>query len=688
MPDQEKLRVGSVCSGVGGFELGLHRADSRFDLQWLCEKIEQRRTILRRHWPEVPIHDDITELDPDALEPIDLLVGGTPCQDLSVAGKRGGLEGERSGLFWHFIRLRNSLVPRWTVWENVPGALSSNDGMDFALVLGAFVGAQCHVPADGWGRSGVAAGPWGGCVWRTLNSQHFGVPQRRHRVFVVGRLGGMVPTEVLLERRGGEGNPAPRQQTRPRAPGDAGSEPKGAGSVGTPGGVAQSLTTRFGNSGPDLPDAEGGWLVSDQPDVAEPLLQGGESSYRIGAEEAANGFLQVAPALTKRYHKGVPSDGDDAVVLEAPDTAAPLTRGSAASKGVSEPGRRQEDDVNLVAAQGFDGTQDTTIHDELSPTGGEGTAAPMVFEEKTQVRRLTPTECERLQGFPDGWTMLKGSSMIEAPSHYQLAPEPPPWELEPTTFEWQAGGNSDESWRGGPRSWICDKPGTARALGTTKVPAVFTKRHAASHDDDYESWEEADEARTLVDGRLNAMLAVDGVIHADAVGRDGEAKTPSPDAEGNVRLRDAGLGITDDDQSYNLTTGKPHAVSIRTAQQGANGLGITDEFAPTIDETGAGAVAHALTAEGFDASEDGTGRGTPLVPDVHPTLRSNPRNNSNPSTQADMLVASVPVGSSCPFDPPPDAHRYAAMGDAVTVPVISFIGSRIAAIEDGKDPDA
>lgn len=679
MSDQEKLRVGSVCSGVGGFELGLHRASARFDVRWMCEVLPQRRAILGRHWPDIPVHPDITELDPDALDPIDCLVGGTPCQDLSVAGKRSGLEGERSGLFWHFIRLRNSLVPRWTLWENVPGALSSNGGLDFALVLGAFVGAECHVPAGGWTRSGVAAGPWGGAVWRTLNSQHFGVPQRRHRLFVVGCLGGPVPSEVLLERAGGEGDSAASAEARPGAARRPRGEPKGAGAVGTPGGVSQSLTSRFGNSGADLPDAEAGWLVADEPDVADTLLANGslDRNGKPGSRTDSQP-LTIAPALTKRYQKGVTSDADDAVIVEgSPEVAAPLTRGSATGDGVSEPGRRQEDDVNLVA---FDGTQgDAAPLDDMSPAlrVGKGAAAPTAFVQNqreevrevdqamslsadpgshqdtrlaagSQVRRLTPTECERLQGFPDGWTIPDGPSLADTPSYYQLG-YPPNWEL-----------------------------------------VAYTKRHAANHDEDYESWEEADHARTLVDGRLNGTLAVEpSCIHTDAIGRSGDSLTPSPDAEGRIRLRDAGIGVRDDGQSFGLMTGKPHAVgpvhSIRTAQQGANGIGVQAEVAPTCDETGAGAVAHALTSEGHDASEDGTGRGTPLVADAAPTLRSNPRNNSHPPTEADMLVTDGAGG--VPHDPQPDAHRYAAMGDAVTVPVISFIGSRIAACDERRDPD-
>jgi hypothetical protein len=140
------------------------------------------------------------------------------------------------------------------------------------------------------------------------------------------------------------------------------------------------------------------------------------------------------------------------------------------------------------------------------------------------------------------------------------------------------------------------------------------------------------------------------------------------------------MGVRDDGQAYNLTTGAPHAVGpVAGAIQGRCGLGPDQAASNKL-------VTHALTAEGFDASEDGTGRGTPLVADTAPTVRTQQRNNSNPGTEADMLVTDGSAG--IPFDPQPDAHRYAAMGDAVTVPVISFIGSRIAALEDGRNPDA
>lgn len=206
------VRVVSVCSGAGGMDLGFHRAG--FTTVALCEYEPWLRDLLALRFPGVPCWPDLRTLNPAELPAADVLIGGTPCQDLSITGRRAGLDGAKSGLFWDFCRIRNAAGVEWAVWENVAGALSSNDGVDFACVLGAFVGADVPVPRGGWTGFGVVTGPWGGAVWRVLDAQWFGVPQRRRRVFVVGRLGGTCPPEVLLEPAGSGWNPPPSRQPR------------------------------------------------------------------------------------------------------------------------------------------------------------------------------------------------------------------------------------------------------------------------------------------------------------------------------------------------------------------------------------------------------------------------------------------------------------------------------------------
>ena len=157
--------VGSTFTGVGGFDLGFEQAG--FEIAWQCELDAWKRSVLAAHWPDVQIFDDITTMtDPP---PVDILIGGFPCQDLSVAGKRKGFDGERSVLAFEFLRLAESIRPKWIVLENVPGLLSSSGGADFARLVD-------EVVACGYG-----------VAWRILDARFFGVPQRRRRVFIVAR---------------------------------------------------------------------------------------------------------------------------------------------------------------------------------------------------------------------------------------------------------------------------------------------------------------------------------------------------------------------------------------------------------------------------------------------------------------------------------------------------------------------
>lgn len=167
------MRFGSLFSGVGGMDLGLERAG--MTPTFMCEIDPRCRMVLRRHWPDVPCHDDVTTLDGATLPEVDLVAWGSPCQDLSVAGNRAGMAGERSGLFHEGMRVIREMreasdgrSPTWSVWENVEGALSSNQGRDFGVVIDAMADAGAVV-----------------VEWAVLDGQFFGPPQRRKRVFVV-----------------------------------------------------------------------------------------------------------------------------------------------------------------------------------------------------------------------------------------------------------------------------------------------------------------------------------------------------------------------------------------------------------------------------------------------------------------------------------------------------------------------
>jgi len=181
------LTHGSLFSGVGGFDLGADAAG--IETLWQCEINKQARSVLAKHWPNVTRYEDVKQLKGNEVKPVDIISFGSPCQDLSIAGKGAGLAGERSGLFHEAIRIAKEMrdatqgqQPRFLIWENVRGALSSNGGDDFAEAL------------EEMAKIGAVD-----ISWRLVNACHFGVPQRRVRVFVVADLGGECAGEILSQ---------------------------------------------------------------------------------------------------------------------------------------------------------------------------------------------------------------------------------------------------------------------------------------------------------------------------------------------------------------------------------------------------------------------------------------------------------------------------------------------------------
>lgn len=177
----EPKRVISFFAGIGGFDLGLERAGMTVVAQ--CEKDKFCQDVLRKHWPEIALFGDITEVSSGDLPDADVWTGGFPCQDVSLAnqGKRKGLAGERSGLFFEFRRLLEDRLPPWIILENVPGLLNSNGGEDFRTVI------------DSLGELGYSL------AWRVLDAKYFGTPQRRRRIYIVGSLGNQRSARVLFD---------------------------------------------------------------------------------------------------------------------------------------------------------------------------------------------------------------------------------------------------------------------------------------------------------------------------------------------------------------------------------------------------------------------------------------------------------------------------------------------------------
>jgi len=326
------IRYLSVCSGIEAASVAWH------PLGWTpvgFSEIEAfPSAVLAHHYPGVPNHGDLTQHEswPVDRGDVDLIVGGTPCQAFSVAGLRGGLADARGNLALSFCQLVARLRPRWVVWENVPGVLSSNGGRDFGSIIGAL--AEC-----GYGVS-----------YRVCDAQFFGVPQYRRRVFVVGYFGDWEPAAaVLLEPESLRRNPREIEAPQDDSAGGASRSPRG------PRGYR---LVAFGKYADD----------------------------------------DHASALKTRDYK----DATDLVVAAAPVdavTRAPQTFTAPATGTFRE---------STVAG---------TLIRHNGQGAGETQNAAFVLTPALTVRRLTPVEHERLQGFPDGYTAIpwKGKPAAECP---------------------------------------------------------------------------------------------------------------------------------------------------------------------------------------------------------------------------------------------------------------------------------
>ncbi len=207
------MNVLSLFSGVGGMDLGLEKAGHT--IIGMCEIDRNARSVLQHHWPDTPIYEDVTTLDgKQFLGTTNIVAGGSPCQNLSVAGHREGLGGTASSLFWHQCRIADQAQAEWVIWENVAGALNSNNGMDFSAVLWGLTGFAPAVPKNGWRKMGMCVGPKRTAIWRLLDAQWFGVPQRRRRIFIVAGPANKCRPEILFDCESVHRDPQKSQQQK------------------------------------------------------------------------------------------------------------------------------------------------------------------------------------------------------------------------------------------------------------------------------------------------------------------------------------------------------------------------------------------------------------------------------------------------------------------------------------------
>lgn len=427
-------------------------------LGWECAGVAEidpaACALLRQRLPDVPNLGSVTDITDDqikALGRIDVLIGGSPCQDLSVAGRRAGLVGTRSGLFHEQLRIFNAARhlcgARWLVWENVPGAFSSNKGRDFAVVVGAMAGSVLPVPGEGWGSEGVALGDNGLVEWSVLDAQWFGVAQRRRRVFAVLDTGDWTRRPpVLLESDRLRGDSAPRRDQGESVTGTLSARTQGGGGLGTDfecqGGLVAGTLQNNGRAAGSVTqqDAHAGMLVpvafaQNQRDevrilevagalAAEPGMKqstylafdckaAGDTSFAIGdlpgtlRAHHGGGHAAVAYAIQAGATRVNPSSGPDGMGVQADHAYTIEARPEVQAVAYTT---KLHNTASNNAGKLF--KERTTCLDANSP-------APALLT-PSQVRRLTPRECERLQGAPDEWTLVlnaKGKPMADGPRY-------------------------------------------------------------------------------------------------------------------------------------------------------------------------------------------------------------------------------------------------------------------------------
>jgi DNA (cytosine-5)-methyltransferase 1 len=374
-----KPTFGSLFAGVGGFDMGMEDAgwECKFQVEW--DKHCQH--ILNKHWPDIPKWGDVSTVSGTEIPPVDCIIFGSPCQDLSVAGKRAGLQGERSGLFYEAVRIikemrhvTNGTFPRWAIWENVAGALSSNNGRDFAAVISEMAEAGAVLQE-----------------YALLDAQYFGIPQRRRRVFLVACFDSAIarncPDPLLPVSESLRGNTA-----KGKSKGQAVASETSAGFTSSSfAQYAEGVGTLRSNGG----DLGGG----SETLIAEPMLLDGTRVDDVRVYEP--------PVQTLKERMGT---GGNNVPMLAFDTQFGSNANVFEDQSPTLKASQQSPSV------AYDEYNDTIspVHHALRAGTKQSTG---VLEPTMAVRRLTPLECERLMGWPDDHTRWKADGTEQADTH-------------------------------------------------------------------------------------------------------------------------------------------------------------------------------------------------------------------------------------------------------------------------------
>ena len=433
-----KYTLGSLFDGSGGFPLAGRLCG--ITPKWAAEIEPYPISVTRIRFPDMKHLGDISKVSGYEIDPVDIITFGSPCQDLSIAGKRAGLKHEangdeettRSGLFMEAVRIikemreaTNGSYPRFALWENVPGAFSSNKGEDFRVVLEELIkivepeAVMPAVPAKGWAYADSYVGDGWSLAYRVFDAQYWGVPQRRRRIHLVLDLGGKCARKVLFEREGLRGYFAEGRTTWQGAAGDAesgiGADDR-EGNCLTPWDYQSKRVFALDGAMATLPSGERSG--QNQQSVFVPIAFAQNQREEVRALRGVAVALNAEPGTHQQTYILVPQKAECSREVLPFDT----TQVTSPQNGCNP---KWGDPCHPLAAQGHPPTvcckesvvlfeprsQDGVprIHGEVSPTlntAQGGQRQPCVAQCQNMrytVRRLTPTECARLQGFPDDW---------------------------------------------------------------------------------------------------------------------------------------------------------------------------------------------------------------------------------------------------------------------------------------------
>lgn len=381
----------SLFAGVGGFDLGMEQAGHECVAQVEWDK--NAAGVLKHRWPNVPLFCDVSKVSADDLPDCEFITYGFPCQDLSIAGKREGLDGKRSGLFYEATRLIRELRSRgcglrFAVAENVGGLFSADDGLALARCIRELLDS-------------------GACEtgWRLLDSQYFGVAQRRKRVFIVSDFGGESVDEILAITESLPGHPPPSREAGKGTAGDA------TESVGEGGQDIVNTLCSADCKGPNNQYVNNNKLIVEQKETY--CLQGGGETSQSSQGSGVN--KDVSFTLNGLDKHGVVSWNGDITPKASEDVSVTL-RSQQGGEGVgvafafdslASNSMKSSNPVSGCNETDISKTLDTTTPEPSKNQGG------IAIHQNLTVRRLTPIECERLQGFPDNWTSEKMELTLE-----------------------------------------------------------------------------------------------------------------------------------------------------------------------------------------------------------------------------------------------------------------------------------